>query len=101
MKLQQSVLDPRLQVNPDGAHIAQGLTGRFFKGEVNDALAATASGIGKVRRDAALAGASRTRDQHAAAAVIALAAQHGVESWDAGGNTLSGGHVLQDERGDR
>jgi len=49
-------------------------------------FATTAGGLCKVRSETALAGARRTGDQHAAAAEIARAAQHGVEARESGGN---------------
>ncbi len=48
-----------------------------------------------------LAGAGGARDQHAAAAKVARAAEHVVEPGDAGRDALVAGRVLQAERGDR
>ena len=48
-----------------------------------------------------LAGARRPGDQDAAAAVVALAAEHGVQARDAGGDPLGGDCVLQPQRRDR
>ena len=50
---------------------------------------------------ARLAGARRSGDQHAAAAVDPRAAEHGVEPGDAGGDPLVGRLVPQAQRGDR
>ena len=95
MKLQQAFLHPRLQVDADGTHVAHDLVGRFFEGKIQDTLAATAGGIGKVCDQAALAGARCTGDQHAAAAEIALAAEHLIQARNAAGNTFTGYDVVQ------
>ena len=60
----------------------------FLEGEVEAAFAAAAGGIDEVGGHARLAGAGGAGDQDAAAAVIALAAQHGVQPRDAGGDPL-------------
>ena len=61
------------------AHVADDLALRFLKGEVYGLLASRAGGIGKGGGEADLARSCRARQQHAAAPVIALAAEHGVE----------------------
>src|ERR1700722_15090197 len=100
MKLQQTFVYPWLQMDPDGAHVAHDLTGRFFEGKVKYPLAAAAGGIGKVRGETALAGAGRAGDQHAASSEVALATQHRVKTRNAGGNAFVGNVVLQGERSD-
>ena len=90
-----------LQVDADRAHVADGLLGRFFEGKNDGAFAAAAGAVDKGGAQAALAGARRAGYQHAAAAVIALAAQHGVQVLDAGGYPLGRNVLGQADRSDR
>ena len=101
MNLEQPLFQPRLQVDADGAHVANDLRTRFLVGEQQRPLAATAGRLSELRADAALAGARRPGDEHAAAAKDALATQHLVQPRDAGGNPLPGGFVIELERSDR
>ena len=87
LNLEQTFLHPWFQVNPDGTHIANNLTGRILEGKIEGALAAAAGSLDKVRGETALAGTCRARDQHAAALVIARSAQHGVEARNTGGDS--------------
>ena len=79
VEAQQPALQPRLQVDADGAHVAHDLLLRFLEGEVQAALAARAGAVGEVSGEDGLAGARRAGDQDAAAAVVALPAEHRVE----------------------
>ena len=88
LKLEQSLFHPLLQVDPDRAHVAHDLAGRFLEGNVEASLAAPAGGFGKSRRHARLARARGARKQNAAPAIESFAAEHGVESLDAGRDAL-------------
>src|SRR5262245_4905351 len=57
MEPQQPLLDPRLELQADRAHVAHDLRRRLLEREIEAPLAALARGIGEVRRDAALAAA--------------------------------------------
>ena len=100
-KRSRPFFEPGRQVQADGAHVADELALRLLEGEVQAALAAAAGGVGEVGGQARLAGARRSGDEHAAAAVDPRAAEHGVEPGDAGGDPLVGRLVLQAQRGDR
>ena len=100
VKLQQIALDQRLQPQPDGAHVADDLVGRFLEREEEDSLLAPGGGLGETGSHTGLAGAGCAREQNAAAAMKAPAAQHRVEPRDAGGNPLVGHFVVQPQRCD-
>ena len=101
VETQQSLLQPGGQVEADGAHVADHLAFRLLEGEIRGMLAAPACRVGKMPREARLAGARGAGDEHAAAAIDPLAAQHGVEPRYARGDPLLGCLVLQAQRGDR
>ncbi len=86
---------------PIDAHVADDLALRLLEREVQAALAAAAGGVGEVGGQAGLARPRRAGDQDAAAAVEALAAQHGVEPRDPRRDPLGGRLVVQAQRRDR
>ena len=101
MNLEQTFFHPRLQIDADGAHVAQDLRAGFLIGEEQRPLAAAAGGVDECGSDAALARARRTGHQHAAAAEHALAPEHRVKFGDARGDALGGCLMIELERGDR
>ena len=88
VETQQAFLRPGRQIQADGAHVADELALGLLEGEVQAALAAPAGRVDEVGGQARLAGARGSGDEHAAAAVDPLAAEHGVEPVDAGGDPL-------------
>src|SRR5262249_55899404 len=94
VELQPALLDPRLEVQANRAHVAGDLPGGFLEGQVQAALAALARGVGEVGGHAALAAARGAADEDSAATVVASAAEHGVQAADAGGNALVTDRVL-------
>src|SRR6185503_13976428 len=88
-------LHPRLEVDADGAHVAQQLLRRLFEEEAQTALAAAARRVEKVSGKTRLARAGRTGDQDRAAAIVALAAEHLVETRDARRHALERRRVLE------
>ena len=101
MDAQQVPLHPGRKVDSDRTHVAHDLAGGLLEREIQHPFAAPAGGQREMRRQAALASACRARHQHAAAAVIPRPPQHGVQAFDAGGNTLAADLMLQPQRGDR
>ena len=100
LEAQQSLPHPGLEVGADRAHVADDLGPRLLEGEVDAALAAPAGRVDETGRESGLAAARATGDQQAAAAVIALAAEHLVEGADPRRDPLGRHLVLQPERGD-
>ena len=83
VELQQSAGHPRLEVDADGAHVSQELLRRLFEEKAQAAFAAAARRVEKVGGQAGLPGARGAGDEDRAAAVVALAAEHLVETRDA------------------
>src|SRR5689334_11157063 len=77
--LQQSLAQPRLEIETDRTQIADDLRGGLFKREVQGGLAAAARGLGEVARQARFPGPRAAGHQNAAAPKVALAPEHPVE----------------------
>ena len=99
--MQQALVDPTLQIDSDGPHVADDLVCGLFKGEEHTFLPASAGGVDEMSRQAGFPRAGRSGHQNAAAPIIALAAEHGVQGSNTGGNPLIGRHMLQVRRGHR
>ena len=97
-KSQQVLFGPRLQVQTDGAHVAGDLLRRFLKGKIKAAFAPARSCIHKKGGQARLPGACCSGNQNAAAAIIALAAKHGVQTWNTARNPRARNIVGQTQR---
>src|SRR5262249_59211776 len=97
---QEALPDVPFEVDADGAHVAGNLGRRLLEGEVDRLFAPLAGGVDEGGGHAALAGPRRAGDQHAAAPVVPLAAEHGVEPLQPGGDPLAAGLVIQTDRGD-
>src|SRR5512135_624562 len=95
MESEQALLDPSIEIDADGAHVAHHLSFRLLEREVQAALAPSAGRVGEVSRQAGLTGPRGPRYQNAAAPVVAGTPEHRVEPRDAGGDALSTGWVLQ------
>src|ERR1700678_3904711 len=87
---QQSFLHPLAQIDPDRIHVANDLLRRFLECEENSFFPAPAGRIHKMSRKAGLSGSSRACHQYAAAAKVALAAEHLVKGRYAARHPLCG-----------
>src|SRR6185503_21352663 len=91
---------PLRKPDPDGGHIAGELLFGFLEREVEAAFPPAAGGFREMRADARLSTPRRTGHEDARASVVAEAAQHGVQGFDAGRDPLLGYGMLEVERGD-
>ena len=98
--LEESLFHPLAKVEADRVEIAQQLIGRFLVGEKKTAFSPPAGGVDEGTADAALAGAGRTGNQHAAALVNALAVQHDIETGYARAQAPGRGLVIEAQGGD-
>ena len=98
--LEQARGQVRLEPDGDRGEIADDLRRAFVEADIEGPVAALAGGDGKQPGQRRLGGAGRTRDQDVTAAVVA-AAQHGVQSRQAGGHSLVGDLVDQLRRSPR
>ena len=99
VKLQQARCDPRLQIDADGAHVANELLRRLFEQKAQAAFAAPARRVEEMRREAGLPSAGRAGDEHRAPAEVTLAAEHRVDAGQSGGDTVERRAVLERHRG--
>ena len=97
---QQARLDPRPQVEPDRAHVAQHLFRRLLEQDQQRLLTALAGRIHHVRAERGLARA-RGPAHHEGRPAEHAAAQHVVEAGDARRDPLLGGLVVERDRRDR
>ena len=101
VEAQQPLANPLVQVEADRGHVPDDLGRRFLEGQVEAALAPAADAVGEGGGEAGLARAGGAGDQDAAAAIVALAAQHRVQAFDAGRDALAADAVVQAQRADR
>src|SRR5262249_11294003 len=94
VELQPTLLDPRLEGQTNGAHVAGGLPRGFLEGQVQAALTAPTRGVGEVGSHAALAATRGAADEDSAATVVASAAEHSVQAANTGGDALVTDRVL-------
>src|SRR6185436_20809523 len=95
MELQHPAFHPRLEIDADGAHVAQQLLRRLFEEKAQTALAPAARRVEKVGSETRLAGAGGAGDQDRAAAIVPLAAEHLVETRDTRRHALERRPVLK------
>src|SRR5262249_20270392 len=101
VELEEAAVDPLLQIDPDRAHVADDLLGRFLEQEHLAALAAPAGSVEEVGRQAGFASTGGAGDEDRAPAEVPLAAEHRVEPSDAGRDALPRRGVREADRGHR
>src|SRR2546422_1077505 len=69
VEVQQALLYAKLEVNADGAHVADDLAGRLFKSKIHAIFTTRAGGAGESRRNAGFPCSRRAGHQHAASAL--------------------------------
>src|SRR6185369_7242075 len=69
IKVEQALVDPTLQIDPNRAHIADDLVGGLFKGEERTFLPTGAGSVNKMSRQAGFSRAGRSGHQNAAAPI--------------------------------
>ena len=101
MKLQQAGGHPGLEIDADRPHVPKKLLGRLFKEEAEAPFAPTARRIEKVGGQTRLPGPRGTGNENRAAAIVALATEHLVESRNPGRHPFQRGLVLKGQRRNR
>ena len=98
---EQAPVDPAAQVDSYGPHVAHDLVRRILRTRSTRTVRRGRRRHPGSGGQAGLTGSGRAGDQNAAAAVIAVASEHGIQRRNAGGDPLIGCSVLQVERSDR
>src|ERR1700751_1709789 len=84
LEMQQALVSPACEVDPDGLHVARDLVGRLFEGEIDAPFAAPAGGVGEMRGNAGLAASGGAGYQQGATTKMDVDREHGVQFGDAG-----------------
>src|SRR5437763_3264661 len=95
MKLQESFVNPFLQIQADGFHVPDELPWRFLKGKIQTALATPTSGINDACRQARFACSRCSRKKDGAATVESLSTKQFVQGYNSCRNALTAYFVLQ------
>jgi hypothetical protein len=80
LEKEKPIIEPGLEVESDGPHIAHYLGFGFLKSKIEASLAARAGAMSKIGRNARFSRTRSTGYQNTASPIVAIPAKHGVEA---------------------